>query len=61
MLTSIQFDDKFGFGRAEIRNVIADGVLPSEVDSKFVPAQVYPEFLLGRSGFFAKFTSLVLD
>jgi hypothetical protein len=37
MLTAVQFDDWPGFGRAEIRDLIADGVLTVKVDSNSTP------------------------
>ena len=38
MLTSIQFDDEFLFDADEIGDVVANGVLPSKVESQLVAA-----------------------
>ena len=38
MLTTIQFNDKLGFWRAEIWNVISNSMLSPKIDSKLVIA-----------------------
>ncbi len=61
MLTSIEFDDELGFGGAKIWNIFSNGVLPSEIDAKFIPAQVRPELSFSGRGFLAEFARAVHD
>ncbi len=56
MLASIQFDDEFPAGSAEVNNVIADGVLRSKVDiAHTVRSQMCMEFALNGSHIPAQF------
>lgn len=53
VLAAIEFDDEFCFWGAEIGDVVSNGVLSSEIDTEFIPAQVCPQFALGGCEFFA--------
>jgi hypothetical protein len=49
MLTSIQFNDKFGFWTSEVRDVVSYRVLPAEGNSQLVVSNSRPKFALGGS------------
>ena len=58
VLTAIQFDDEFLFDADKIGNVLANGVLPSKVDSQLVVADECPKFAFGGREFFAEFDGM---
>ena len=53
VLTSIQFNNEFLFDTDKIGNVLANGVLPSKVDSQLVVADECPQFAFSGCRFFS--------
>lgn len=55
VLTSVQLNHQFFLWRAEIHDVLTDGMLPSKTDPiEFVAAQGRPKFGFGGGWFFAQ-------